>query len=381
MSEEMNSSVKEGFQEGDIVKGVAEQVDEKSVTVSIEGAPFDGIIPISELSSLHIEKASDVVSVGDTLELMITKVEEENYVLSKRKVDALHAWDDLIQKFESGEVFEAEVKDVVKGGLVVDLGVRGFVPASLVEDYFVEDFEDYKGKTMRFKITELDKEKGRLILSHRAVVEQEKASKKRQVIDNIKEGDVLTGKVQRLASFGAFVDLGGIDGLVHISQVAHEHVEDVSSVLSEGQEVKVKVLSVDNANERIALSIKETMPGPWTGIEQKAAKGSVLTGTVKRLVSFGAFVEVFPGIEGLVHISQISHKHINTPHEVLKEGQEVEVKVLDVNETDKRLSLNIKDLQGAPVKEEEFEYELPEENTGFSFSDVIGDQLKKFTEK
>ena len=381
MSEEMNSSVKEGFQEGDIVKGVAEQVDEKSVTVSIEGAPFDGIIPISELSSLHIEKASDVVSVGDTLELMITKVEEENYVLSKRKVDALHAWDELIQKFESGEVFEAEVKDVVKGGLVVDLGVRGFVPASLVEDYFVEDFEDYKGKTMRFKITELDKEKGRLILSHRAVVEQEKASKKRQVIDNIKEGDVLTGKVQRLASFGAFVDLGGIDGLVHISQVAHEHVDDVSSVLSEGQEVKVKVLSVDNANERIALSIKETMPGPWTGIEQKAAKGSVLTGTVKRLVSFGAFVEVFPGIEGLVHISQISHKHINTPHEVLKEGQEVEVKVLDVNETDKRLSLNIKDLQGAPVKEEDFEYELPEENTGFSFSDVIGDQLKKFTGK
>jgi len=381
MSEEMNSSVNERFQEGDIVRGVAEQVDEKSVTVSIEGAPFDGIIPISELSSLHIEKASDVVSVGDTLELMITKVEEENYVLSKRKVDALHAWDDLIQKFESGEVFEAEVKDVVKGGLVVDLGVRGFVPASLVEDYFVEDFEDYKGKKMHFKITELDKEKGRLILSHRAVVEQEKASKKRQVIDNIKEGDVLTGKVQRLASFGAFVDLGGIDGLVHISQVAHEHVDDVSSVLAEGQEVKVKVLSVDNANERIALSIKETIPGPWTGIESKAAKGSILTGTVKRLVSFGAFVEVFPGIEGLVHISQISHKHINTPHEVLKEGQEVEVKVLDVNETDKRLSLNIKDLQGAPVKEEEFEYELPEENTGFSFSDVIGDQLKKFTGK
>ena len=381
MSEEMNSSVNERFQEGDIVRGVAEQVDEKSVTVSIEGAPFDGIIPISELSSLHIEKASDVVSVGDALELMITKVEEENYVLSKRKVDALHAWDDLIQKFESGEVFEAEVKDVVKGGLVVDLGVRGFVPASLVEDYFVEDFEDYKGKKMHFKITELDKEKGRLILSHRAVVEQEKASKKRQVIDNIKEGDVLTGKVQRLASFGAFVDLGGIDGLVHISQVAHEHIDDVSSVLAEGQEVKVKVLSVDNANERIALSIKETIPGPWTGIESKAAKGSILTGTGKRLVSFGAFVEVFPGIEGLVHISQISHKHINTPHEVLKEGQEVEVKVLDVNETDKRLSLNIKDLQGAPVKEEEFEYELPEENTGFSFSDVIGDQLKKFTGK
>lgn len=381
MSEEMNLSVNEGFQEGDIVKGVAEQVEEKSVTVTIEGAPFDGIVPISELSSLHIEKASDAVSVGDTLELMITKVEEENFVLSKRKVDALKAWDNLIQKYESGEVFEAEVKDVVKGGLVVDLGVRGFVPASLVEDYFVEDFEDYKGKTMSFKITELDQEKGRLILSHRAVVEEEKASKKKEVIHNIKEGDVLDGKVQRLASFGAFVDLGGIDGLVHISQVAHEHVEDVSAVLSEGQEVKVKVLSVDYDNERIALSIKETLPGPWSGVEDKASKGSILTGKVKRLVSFGAFVEVFPGIEGLVHISQISHKHINTPHEVLKEGQEVQVKVLDVNEAERRLSLNMKDLIENPEKEEDFDYELPEENTGFSFSDVIGDQLKKFTEK
>lgn len=381
MSEEMNLGLSKQFQEGDIVKGVAAQVDEKAVTVSIEGAPFDGIVPISELSSLHIEKASDLVSVGDELQLMITKVEEENYVLSKRKVDALNAWDDLIAKYESKEVFEAEVKDVVKGGLVVDLGVRGFVPASLVEDYFVEDFEDYKGRTLSFKITELDKEKGRLILSHRAVIEDEKAQKKQQVIDTIQEGDVLEGTVQRLASFGAFVDLGGVDGLVHISQVAHEHIDDVSTVLSEGQSVKVKVLSVDKANERIALSIKDTLPGPWSNIEEKAAKGSVLTGTVRRLVSFGAFVEVFPGIEGLVHISQIAHKHINTPHEVLKEGQEVQVKVLDVNEEERRLSLNIKDLVENPDAEEIIDYELPEENTGFSFGDVIGDQLKSLKNK
>lgn len=376
MSEEMNLGLNQQFQEGDIVKGVAAQVDEKAVTVSIEGAPFDGIVPISELSSLHIEKASDIVSVGDELQLMITKVEEENYVLSKRKVDALNAWDDLIAKFESKEVFEAEVKDVVKGGLVVDLGVRGFVPASLVEDYFVEDFEDYKGRTLSFKITELDKEKGRLILSHRAVVEDEKAQKKQQVIHSIQEGDVLEGTVQRLASFGAFVDLGGVDGLVHISQVAHEHIDDVASVLSEGQQVKVKVLSVDHANERIALSIKDTLPGPWSNIEEKAAKGSVLTGIVRRLVSFGAFVEVFPGIEGLVHISQIAHKHINTPHEVLKEGQEVQVKVLDVNEDERRLSLNMKDLIENPEAEEVIDYEFPEETKGFSFGDVIGDQLK-----
>lgn len=378
MSEEMNLGSNQKFQEGDIVKGVAEQVEEKSVTVSIEGAPFDGIIPISELSSLHIEKASDIVSVGDQLELMITKVEEENFVLSKRKVDALHAWDELKAKFESGEVFEAEVKDVVKGGLVVDLGVRGFVPASLVEDYFVEDFEDYKGKTLRLKITELDKEKGRLILSHRAVLDEEKASKKQQVIQNIHQGDMLEGTVQRLAKFGAFIDLGGIDGLVHISQVAHEHVEDISTVLQEGQSVTVKVLSVDIPNERVSLSIKDTLPGPWTDIEEKASKGAILTGTVKRLVTFGAFVEVFPGVEGLVHISQISHKHITTPHEVLKDGQEVEVKVLEVNEAEKRLALSIKALQEDSASDEDFEYELPEENKGFSFSDVIGDQLKGF---
>ncbi|MFJ7647879.1 30S ribosomal protein S1 [Lysinibacillus sp. NPDC097279] len=377
MSEEMNYA-EQTFNEGDIVKGIAEQVDEKAVTVSIPGAPFDGIVPISELSSLHIEKASDAISVGDELELMITKVEEENYVLSKRKVDALKAWDTLEQQYAAGEVFEAEVKDIVKGGLVVDLGVRGFVPASLVEDYFVDDFEDYKGKVLSFKIVELDKEKNRLILSHRAVVESEKASQKKNVINQIKAGDVLDGKVQRIASFGAFIDLGGIDGLVHISQVSHEHVSDVSEVLSEGQEVKVKVLSVDPENERISLSIKDTVPGPWSNIEERAAKGTVLVGKVKRLTSFGAFVEVFPGVEGLVHISQIAHKHINTPHEALKEAQEVQVKVLDVNVDEGRLALSIKDLLENPEAEEVIDYELPEENTGFSLGDVIGDQLKNF---
>ncbi|WP_036126780.1 30S ribosomal protein S1 [Lysinibacillus sphaericus] len=377
MSEEMNYA-EQTFNEGDIVKGIAAQVDEKAVSVSIPGAPFDGIVPISELSSLHIEKASDVISAGDELELMITKVEEENFVLSKRKVDALKAWDTLEQQFAAEEIFEAEVKDIVKGGLVVDLGVRGFVPASLVEDYFVDDFEGYKGKTLSFKIVELDKDKNRLILSHRAVVEAEKASQKKNVINQIKAGEVLDGKVQRLASFGAFIDLGGIDGLVHISQVSHEHVNDVSEVLAEGQDVKVKVLSVDPENERISLSIKETMPGPWSSIEERAAKGTILDGRVKRLTSFGAFVEVFPGVEGLVHISQIAHKHINTPHEALKEGQEVQVKVLDVNAEEGRLALSIKELLENPEAEEVIDYELPEENTGFSFGDVIGDQLKNF---
>ncbi|WP_043933587.1 30S ribosomal protein S1 [Bacillus sp. EB01] len=375
MSEDMNQIEVGSFEIGDRVTGQVTKVEEKQVLVDIQNSKLDGIIPISELSSIHIEKASDAVAEGDTLELEVLKVEEEALILSKRKVDAVKAWDELEEKFQSGEVFTAEVKDVVKGGLVVDLGVRGFVPASLVEAYFVEDFSDYKGKELSFKIVELDKEKNRLILSHRAVVEEEKGKKKQGLLENLQPGQVIEGTVQRITDFGAFVDIGGIDGLVHISQLSHEHVEKPGDVVEEGQQVQVKVLSVDRDNERISLSIKETLPGPWSNIAQKAAKGSILTGTVRRIVSYGAFVEVFPGVEGLVHISQIAHKHIATPHEALKEGQEVQVKVLEVSENDQRLSLSIKDLLEKDY-EENTDYELPEESKGFQLSELLGDKLK-----
>jgi small subunit ribosomal protein S1 len=374
MSEEMNQVEVIDFQVGDKVSGQVTKVEEKQVIITIANSKLDGIIPISELSSLHIEKASDAVNEGDQLELEVLKVEEDALILSKRKVDAENAWNELEKKFESGEVFDAEIKDVVKGGLVVDLGVRGFVPASLVEAHFVEDFSDYKGKTLAFKIVELDKEKNRLILSHRAVVELEKGKQKKNILDSLSPGQVLTGTVQRITDFGAFVDIGGIDGLVHISQLSHEHVVKPTDVVQEGQQVQVKVLSVDRDNERISLSIKETLPGPWANIAEKAAKGSTLEGVVKRLVSYGAFIEVFPGVEGLVHISQISHKHIATPHEVLKENEKVKVKVLDVNEQEQRLSLSIKEL--AEKEEEVKDYELPEESKGFQLGEMIGDQLK-----
>jgi small subunit ribosomal protein S1 len=375
MSEEMNQVEVKNYTIGDKVTGQVTKVEEKQVIVNIQDSKHDGIIPISELSSLHVEKASDVVSEGDELELEVLKVEEDALVLSKRKVDAEKAWVNLENLFDSGEVFETEVKDVVKGGLVVDLGVRGFVPASLVEAHFVEDFSDYKGKNLTFKIVELDREKNRLILSHRAVVEEEKGKHKKNLLSTINPGQVIDGTVQRITDFGAFVDIGGIDGLVHISQLSHQHIDKPSDVVQEGQSVKVKVLSVDRDSERISLSIKETQPGPWTDVAEKAPKGSTLTGTVKRLVSYGAFVEVFPGVEGLVHISQIAHKHIGTPHEVLKEGQEVQVKVLDANEQEQRLSLSIKDLLEKDV-EENFDYELPEESKGFQLGEMIGDKLK-----
>ncbi|MCO4850346.1 30S ribosomal protein S1 [Bacillus vallismortis] len=380
MTEEMNQIDVQVPEVGEVVKGIVTKVEDKHVDVEMINVKQSGIIPISELSSLHVEKASDVVKVDDELDLKVTKVEDDALILSKRAVDADRAWEDLEKKFETKEVFEAEVKDVVKGGLVVDIGVRGFIPASLVEAHFVEDFTDYKGKTLSLRVVELDRDKNRVILSHRAVVESEQANKKQELLQSLEVGSVLDGKVQRLTDFGAFVDIGGIDGLVHISQLSHSHVEKPSDVVEEGQEVKVKVLSVDRDNERISLSIKDTLPGPWSQIGEKVKSGDVLEGTVQRLVSFGAFVEILPGVEGLVHISQISNKHIGTPHEVLEEGQTVKVKVLDVNENEERISLSMRELEEAPKADQEDyrQYQAKEEtSTGFQLGDLIGDKLNK----
>ncbi|RXK29074.1 30S ribosomal protein S1 [Bacillus velezensis] len=380
MTEEMNQIDVQVPEVGDVVKGIVTKVEDKHVDVEIVNVKQSGIIPISELSSLHVEKASDVVKVDDELDLKVTKVEDDALILSKRAVDADRAWEDLEKKFDTKEVFEAEVKDVVKGGLVVDIGVRGFIPASLVEAHFVEDFTDYKGKPLSLIVVELDRDKNRVILSHRAVVEKEQTAKKHDFLQTLEVGSVLEGKVQRLTDFGAFVDIGGIDGLVHISQLSHSHVEKPSDVVEEGQDVKVKVLSVDRDNERISLSIKETLPGPWSQIGEKVKQGDVLEGKVQRLVSFGAFVEILPGVEGLVHISQISNKHIGTPHEVLEEGQTVKVKVLDVNESEERISLSMRELEEAPkADQEDFrQYQAKEEpSTGFQLGDLIGDKLNK----
>lgn len=381
MVEELNSVQVETPEVGDVVKGIVTKVEEKQVIVEIENCKHSGIIPISELSSLHVEKASDVINENDELELEVLKVEEEALVLSKRAVDAEKAWDALEQKFESKEVFDAEVKDVVKGGLVVDLGVRGFIPASLVEAHFVEDFSDYMGKTLSLIVVELDREKNRVILSHRAVIEKEQNEKKSEILDSINVGSTIEGTVQRLTDFGAFVDIGGIDGLVHISQLSHSHIDKPSDVVEEGQKVTVKVLGIDRDNERISLSIKETLPGPWADVTNNVKPGDVLDGVVKRLVSFGAFVEIQPGVEGLVHISQISNKHIGTPQEVLEENQEVKVKVLDINESEKRISLSIRELEetSKASKEDLTNYQAAQEesSTGFQLGEMIGDQLKK----
>lgn len=378
MVEKMNEEVvnTKALQVGDLVTGTVTKVEEKQVFVNV-GYKTDGVIPISELANVHIEKASDVVEVEQTLELKVIKLEDDDLVLSKRAVDAEKAWEVLQGQFTSGEVFDVTIKDIVNGGLVVDLGVRGFIPASLVEMHYVEDFADYKGKTLAVKIVELDREKNRVILSHKAVVEQELDKKKKEAVSSLQTGDVVEGTVQRLTDFGAFVNVGGVDGLVHISQISHDRVEQPSDVLTEGQTVKVKVLSVDADTQRISLSMKAVQPGPWSNVSNQVKVGDLLDGKVKRLVTFGAFVEIFPGVEGLVHVSQIANRHVKNPNEVLSIGQDVKVKVLEVHSEEKRISLSIKEaLEENNVVEDYSKYEPTSDSATFQLGDIIGEKLK-----
>jgi small subunit ribosomal protein S1 len=380
------------LKKGDLVRGKIVKVEDQQAIVDI-GYKYDGVIPVRELSSLQLDDAAQGVQPGQEVECRILSIDDdkEQLMLSKRAVDSVKAWDDLQAKFDNGEVFEATVADVVKGGLVVDVGVRGFIPASMVERHFVEDFSDYKGRSLRLKVKELDQENNKVILSQKDVLDQEYEAKKSEILSGLSVNQVLEGTVQRLTPFGVFVDIGGIDGLVHISELAWNHVEKAEDVVQEGQSVKVKVLKVDPQNERVSLSIKATQPGPWEIAGGQFKIGETVTGEVKRLVGFGAFVEIAPGLEGLVHISQISHRHIGTPQEVLKEGQQVNVKILDVNVQEKRISLSIKETEDRPEPErrpektknvkETFNNEnvsLNNQGLSLTLGERFGDKLSKF---
>ena len=386
---------------GDVVKGRVLQIDDdRQAIVGIEDSGVEGVVPANQLSTKPVDNINDVVKVGDELDLVvISKIgsdkENGSYLLSHRRLEAMKVWNEIQKKFDDGETITATVTQAVKGGLVVDAGVRGFVPASMITDYYVEDLNQFKGEELEFKIIEIEPSENRLILSHKEIVQAQHEEAAKKIFSELAAGDVVEGKVARMTNFGAFIDLGGVDGLVHVSEISYDHVDKPADVLEVGQEVKVKVLNVDPERERISLSIKQTLPGPWDDIEEKAAVGTVLTGTVKRLTSFGAFVEVFPGVEGLVHISQISHKHIATPADVLEAGQEVKVKVLNVDPERQRLGLSIKALEEAPAgsdnnnnnnggsrrprrRNNNYIADAPEEESGFNLGDLLGDQLKNF---
>jgi len=385
----VNMAEVSAIKKGDIVKGTVVKVEDNQAYVDI-GYKFDGVIPARELSSVPLENISDAIQLGQEVVCKVISINEskETLTLSKRQVDSEKAWEKMKETLENNGTIEAKVVDVVKGGLVVDVGVRGFIPASMVERHFVEDFSGYKGRVLKLKVKEVDKANNKLILSHKDVLEEEYQARKREVLERLEAGQIIEGTVQRLTQFGAFVDVGGVDGLVHISEMSWHHVDKPSDVVKEGDKVKVKILKVDPANERISLSIKEAQPSPWELAGSQFHVGDIITGTVRRLVDFGAFVEVAPGVEGLVHVSQIAHRRIGTPHEVLKEGQEVKVKVLDVNIPDKRISLSIKETEEAPdvparhersSRGQKSQFDLPDtQGLSLTLGERFGDKLSKF---
>ncbi|MBY7664075.1 MULTISPECIES: 30S ribosomal protein S1 [Staphylococcus] len=390
MTEEFNESMIKDIKEGDKVTGEVQQIEDKHVVVHVNGGKYNGIIPISQLSTHHIDNANEVVKVGDEIGAYVTKIEvdEDNdtgsYILSKRQLEEEKSYEFLQEKLDNNETIEAKVTEVVKGGLVVDVGQRGFIPASLISTDFIEDFSDYEGKVLELKVEELDPSNNRVILSRKAVEAEENAKKKEELLKSIKAGDVIEGKVARLTNFGAFIDLGGVDGLVHVSELSHEHVKSPEEVVSIGDTVKVKVRSVEQDSERISLSIKDTLPSPFETIQETYSEGDIVDGKVMRLANFGAFVEIDKGLQGLVHISEISHKHIGTPNEVLEPGQAVKVKILGINPEEERISLSIK----AALPQEETNEASEETTKSYTQSsedenennptlgDVFGDKLK-----
>lgn len=383
MTEEFNESTINEVQEGDKVKGTVQQIEDKHVVVHIDGGKFDGIIPISQLSTQHIETANEVVNIGDEIEAFVTKIEQNeesgHYILSKRKLDENLSYDKLQKIQENDETIEAEVTEVVKGGLVVDAGIRGFIPASLISVHYIEDFSDYLGKVLTLKVEELDQTNNRVILSHKKVEQESLDVKKEALLDNLSQGDILEGRVARIANFGAFIDLGGVDGLVHVSELSHNHVKTPDEVVQVGDNVKVKVRAVDREAERISLSIKDTLPSPFEQIESEFNVGDIVPGKVVRLAQFGAFVEIAAGLQGLVHISQISHEHIGNPEEVLEKGQNVQVKILGIDKDEERISLSIKDtIEQETDYDESYLNQSDSDEDNPTLGDVFGDKLKNF---
>ena len=381
---------------GDVVSAEVLTVDATQANVAISGTGVEGVLTLRELTNDRDADINDFVKVGEVLDVLVLRqvvgkdTDTVTYLVSKKRLEARKAWDKLVGREE--EVVTVKGTRAVKGGLSVEFeGVRGFIPASMLDTRFVRNTERFVGQEFDAKIKEFDPKENRVILSRREVVEAATAAARAEVFGKLAVGDVVTGKVARITSFGAFIDLGGVDGFVHLTELSHERNVSPKSVVTVGEEIEVKVLDLNEEEGRVSLSLKATTPGPWDGVEQKLAKGDVVEGTVKRLTDFGAFVEVLPGIDGLVHVSQISHKRIENPKEALTVGQEVKVKVLEVNADAERVSLSIKALEERPAQEEgqneekraprprrpkrqeKRDFELPETQTGFSMADLFGD--------
>ncbi|MGR3741848.1 30S ribosomal protein S1 [Companilactobacillus sp. DQM5] len=365
---------------GDKVTGEVLTVDDKEAIIGIDASGVEGILTAKEFSNDRDIDLRKELQRGEKLELIVVSRLNPNksngsFLLSKKRIEAQKVWEDLQSDFDNNARFDVTVSQVVKNGLLVDIkGVRGFIPASLISTNFVRDLAPYLGKTLKVEISEVDKSKNRLVLNHRIIEEEEKVAAKESIYSKILPGDEIQGTVRRLTNFGAFIDVGGIDGLVHISEISYNHIDQPSDVLKVGEKVNVKVLTLDKEKDKLSLSIKALQPGPWDKLKEEVSVGDTLDGIVKKLTDFGAFVEVMPSVEGLVHISEISWNHIKVPADVLKVGEEVKVKVINIDSEKKRLGLSIKQLVENPNKEEIQEaedFEIPEESHGFNMADVV----------
>ena len=349
--------------EGEVVSGEVVRIDKDEVLVDI-GYKSEGVIPATELSIRRSVDPGEEVSLGDQVDaLVLTKEDAEGrLILSKKRARFEKAWRRIEAAAESGEPVDGTVIEVVKGGLILDLGVRGFLPASLVDIRRVHNLDEFMGQQLECKVIELNRSRNNVVLSRRAVLEEERKEVRQQILGRLQPGQVVEGKISNIVDFGAFVDLDGIDGLIHISELSWSHVNHPSEVLSIGDTVRVKVLDIDRDRQRISLGLKQTQEDPWQRVLDSYSSGDVLEGKVTKVVAFGAFVEIVPGVEGLVHISELAEHHVESPSEVVGPGDEVRVKILEIDEERRRISLSIKrvDGQGLPLRDAQAPDSVPQ---------------------
>jgi small subunit ribosomal protein S1 len=335
------------FEEGDVVNGKVVRIDRDEVLLDI-GYKSEGVIPAGELSIRKNVDTSEEVELGEEIDaLVVTKEDAEGrLILSKKRARFEKAWRKIEAAAESGQPVEGNVIEVVKGGLILDLGIRGFLPASLVDIRRVHNLDEFMSQTLECKVIELNRSRNNVVLSRRAVLEEERKEVRDQILDRLQPGEVVEGKISNIVDFGAFVDLEGIDGLIHISELSWSHVNHPSEVVAIGDTVKIKVLDIDRDRQRISLGLKQTQEDPWQRVVSTYRSGDVLEGTVTKVVSFGAFVEILDGVEGLVHISELADHHVENPSEVVELGAALNVKILEIDEERRRLSLSIKRVEG-----------------------------------
>ena len=331
------------FNDGDLIEGVVVKIDRDEVLLDV-GYKTEGVIPSRELSIRHDADPSEIVAVGDSIEALVLQKEDKEgrLILSKKRAQYERAWGDVEKVRDADGTVTGTVIEVVKGGLIVDIGLRGFLPASLIELRRVRDLAPYLGQKVEAKILELDKNRNNVVLSRRALLEQSQSANRSTFLADLAKGQIRTGVVSSIVNFGAFIDLGGVDGLVHVSELSWKHIEHASEVVEIGQEVTVEVLEVDSERERVSLSLKSTQEDPWQVFARTHAIGQYAPGKVTKLVPFGAFVRVADGIEGLVHISELSSKHIELAEQVVSVNQDVFVKVIDIDLERRRISLSLK---------------------------------------